>query len=242
MNATATALPTYVKAESNSGTIHLALEGSSEARCATGKVKARVTPLPADEMAKPITCKRCEKLALKIDAERIAAAADTSAIDQLLEEATSVQDITAILEQALAAEATTDPEGAAAMAETAGEVIAEAAAAAPKKGKGKGKAAAAAPQPQAQQPEAAPAAAAPAPRQRLDQAQLVLAYLNAHPGEALTPHEISKAVTPEGAKKLGLRDCCARLAKDGKIAQHSEKPVSYAAILPEDEGSVTADA
>lgn len=228
MNATATALPTYVKAASNTGTVHLALEGNAEAACASGKARPLVTPLTADEMARPITCKRCEKLALKIDADRIAAAADTSAIDALLDEATSVQEITAVLEQALAAAPvkTSKRKGKAKVTEaTASDTEAAEEAA------------------ERDAAEAAPAAPqAAAPRQRVNQEELVLAYLAAHPGEALTPHEISKAVTPEGMKKLGLRDCCARLARDGKIEQYSAKPVSYAAILPEDEGGVTADA
>ncbi|NES30057.1 hypothetical protein GCE86_06725 [Micromonospora terminaliae] len=97
-------------------------------------------------------------------------------------------------------------------------------AAAPKAAKGKGKAAPAQPQPQ--QP-AQPADAKPAPTPRLNQDEMVLAYLAAHPNEEFSPYAISRAITPEGRKPLGVRDCCARLAAADKIAQTSDKPRRY---------------
>lgn len=195
----------YAKAISTTGTIHLAVEGAAEAACASGKARPLVTPLTADEMARPITCKRCEKLALKIDADRIAAASDISAID-------------AALEAAIAEVEIADPEGAASLRETAGEVIDEATAS-------DTEAAEEAAERDAE--EAAAAAPAAAPAQRVNQKELVMGYLTANPTGAFTPHEISKAVTPAGAKALGLRDCLARLAKDGKVVQLGDKPVKY---------------
>lgn len=199
---------TYTKAQSTTGTIHLAAEGSAEAACASGKARPLVTPLTADEQGREITCKRCVKIALKLDAARIAAAADTAAIDALLAEANSVQDITAALEAGLAE-----------MAEAAEGEIDEATASDTEAAEE------AAERDAAEAPVAA--AAAPDQRVRANQKELVMGYLTANPAGAFTPHEISKAVTPAGAKALGLRDCLARLAKDGKVAVKGDKPVKY---------------
>ncbi|MEV2241937.1 hypothetical protein [Micromonospora sp. NPDC049891] len=98
--------------------------------------------------------------------------------------------------------------------------------------KGRAEAAAAQPQPPAQPVEAAPAAPAdtegakPA-TPRLDQKAIVLAFLTAHPGEEFSPQAVSKAITPEGRKPLGVRDCLARLAKQGTVEVTSEKPLRY---------------
>lgn len=64
---------------------------------------------------------------------------------------------------------------------------------------------------------AAPAAAPTQRRARVNQRELVMAYLEANPGVDFTPHQLSKALTPEGAKPYGLRDVCARLADAGEI-------------------------
>ncbi|WP_371408909.1 hypothetical protein OG423_32185 [Micromonospora zamorensis] len=62
---------------------------------------------------------------------------------------------------------------------------------------------------------------------RLAQADLVLAFLAAHPDEDFGPQAVSKAITPEGRKPLGVRDCLARLAKADKVTVTSEKPLRY---------------
>ncbi|MFF0876863.1 hypothetical protein [Micromonospora aurantiaca (nom. illeg.)] len=116
------------------------------------------------------------------------------------------------------------------------EKPAKAAPAAPAQRTRKGSAKAAPAQPQqpaqaveAETPAETPAEDKPAPTPRLDQAAMIVAFLAAHPGEAFSPNAISKAITPEGRKPLGLRDACARLAKADKIAQTSDKPLKYAA-------------
>lgn len=242
MNADASTATIYTKAMSNTGTIHLAAEGAAEASCASGKARPLVTPLAEAEQARPITCKRCEKLALKIDGQRIAAAANTAAIDAALDAATSVQDITAVLEAAIGELAARDPEGAASLRDTAGEVISEAAATAAAAEISEGHLddaaailAAASDTEAAEEAaerdaaEAAPAAPA-AQAQRINQADLVIDFLAGNRGLGFTPHEISKAVTPQGRKALGLRDCCARLARDGKIEAAGGAPIKY--LLP----------
>lgn len=74
---------------------------------------------------------------------------------------------------------------------------------------------------------AAPAADKPAPTPRLNQAEMVLAFLTAHPDENFGPAAVSKAITPNGRKPLGVRDCLARLARDGKVTQTADKPLRY---------------
>ncbi|MFG2167428.1 hypothetical protein [Micromonospora chersina] len=97
-------------------------------------------------------------------------------------------------------------------------------AAAPKPAKAKAATKAAPAQPQ--QP-AQPADAKPAPTPRLNQDEMVLAHLAAHPNQEFSPYQLSRALTPEGRKPLGLRDCCARLAAADKITQTSDKPRRY---------------
>ncbi|MFY1576162.1 hypothetical protein ACN26Z_14870 [Verrucosispora sp. WMMD703] len=122
------------------------------------------------------------------------------------------------------------PAAAPAQAETAPE--AAPAAPAPRSRTRKAKAAPAQPETPPQPVEAE--AAAPADAEgakpatpRLDQKALVLAFLTAHPGDEFSPQAVSKAITPEGRKPLGVRDCLARLAKQGTVEVTSEKPLRY---------------
>ncbi|WP_435589173.1 hypothetical protein [Micromonospora chalcea] len=97
----------------------------------------------------------------------------------------------------------------------------------PRAPKASTKAAAAQPQQPAQTVEAVAAADKPAPTPRLNQAEMVLAFLTAHPDEDFGPAAVSKAITPDGRKPLGVRDCLARLAKAEKVTITSEKPLRY---------------
>lgn len=64
----------------------------------------------------------------------------------------------------------------------------------------------------------------------ISQRDLVVAYMREHRGEFVTPAQVSKAVTPEGRARLGLRDCMAKLCQDGVIERTFEEKVSY--MLP----------
>lgn len=66
---------------------------------------------------------------------------------------------------------------------------------------------------------------------KITQRDLVLAYLRENRGEILTPAQVSKAVTPEGRARLGLRDVMARLCQDGVISRAVTDKVAY--HLPE---------
>lgn len=221
------------KGMSNSGAIHLFLSGSQVvAACASGKVQPMLVPLAAAEGDRPVTCKRCLRLEAnravqQQEAAALRAAADTSAIDTALAQATSVQDITAALEAGIAA-ADADT-AAAAQAEIEEGHLDDAAAILT--AASDTEAAEEAAERDAAEVQAQPAEV-PAPRRaRVNQKDLVLAFLAAHRGEDFTPHAISKAVTPAGTKALGLRDCLARLAVDGKVEIVGAKPATYRLIL-----------
>lgn len=112
----------------------------------------------------------------------------------------------------------------------AAETPAEPGAAAPEARTPKASTQAADAQPQPPAPPAeSPIGDKPAPAPRLSQADMVLAFLAAHPDEDFGPQAVSKAITPEGRKPLGVRDCLARLAKAGKVTITSEKPLRYKA-------------
>lgn len=260
------------KGMSNSGTVHLLLDGSNaEAACARGKVRPRIVPLSAAEAETPLTCKRCLRIEWgQAQAEALAAAADTASIDAVIAEAETgadallaevastnelgrelveailqeparrVRDVSAALyHRELAAQVQTDAEAeltdeqvnAAAQplpdarvvedAEIVETPTGELAAQVP------GEEAAAAPQPMPTQK-----------RQRVNQKELVLAFLTARLGQAFTPHQISKAVTPEGTKRLGLRDVCARLAAKGELEMvEGEKAATYRVPAPGQAGA-----
>lgn len=65
---------------------------------------------------------------------------------------------------------------------------------------------------------------------RTNQEDLVIEYMREHRGEHLTPAQVSKAVSPEGGRRLGLRDCMARLAERGVIERTFHDKPTY--MLP----------
>jgi hypothetical protein len=48
-----------------------------------------------------------------------------------------------------------------------------------------------------------------------------------HRGQAYGPYEIGRAIAPQGHKPMGVRDLCARLAREGTLVIVQDKPVRY---------------
>lgn len=66
---------------------------------------------------------------------------------------------------------------------------------------------------------------------KLSQRDLVIAFMRENRGEIWTPAQVSRAVTPEGRARLGLRDVMARLCQDGVISRAMTDKVAY--FLPD---------